>query len=112
MFNKIKETIASFKGVSKLEEEKTVKWTLGYSAGTRDANKMADVRINQLEDEIKKEHSKGIHRETENNNLTKKNRQLEAQIEQMKKDYPFFDDADCGDYTLKDGKALEDKDVM
>lgn len=35
--------------------------------------------------------------------------QLEEQIEQMKKDYPFFDDSDGENYTLKDGKALEGK---
>jgi hypothetical protein len=42
-------------------------------------------------------------------NLEIRIKQLEAQIKQMKKDYPFFDDGDSGNYTLEDGKPLEDK---
>ena len=37
------------------EEDKTVAWTRGYSAGTRDANKTADVQIKQLKEQIREE---------------------------------------------------------
>ena len=37
-----------------LEEEKTVAWTKGFSAGLKDANKTADIRIKELKDKIGK----------------------------------------------------------
>ena len=69
-----------------LEEEKTVAWTLGFSAGTKDAN----VFFNKESDDEK--HCTCVpFLRTRIKELEDKVKMYENQIKQFKKDYPFFD---------------------